>query len=330
MSKNLQHDLTAEINRALEQLSLPQEPASLYEPIRYTLELGGKRIRPYLTLLASGMCGGSIEKAMPAALAIEVLHNFTLIHDDIMDQADIRRGKPSVHAKWDEATAILSGDAMFGKAYELLNAYGEDEHIPKITFLNILKSFQYAVRTVCEGQALDMDFVGLEQVSVEDYIRMIEGKTSALLSSALEMGALSAGAGEEEVKHLFNAGREMGIAFQIQDDLLDVTADPEKFGKKPGGDIYEGKKTYLSILALQKSDNDQAEKINAILRKSTVRDEEVEWLINLYEELNILTETRNLIDSYYLSAFGQLNYFETSAHKSEIEKLLTFLKERDH
>jgi geranylgeranyl diphosphate synthase type II len=330
LNSSLQHDLTSQINRALEQLSLPEEPASLYEPIRYTLDLGGKRIRPYLTLLAAGMCGGSTEKAMEAALSIEILHNFTLIHDDIMDQADIRRGEPSVHVRWDEATAILSGDAMFGRAYELLNAYGEDDSISKSTYHKLLKSFQYAVRTVCEGQALDMDFVSSESVSIDDYIKMIEGKTSALLSSALEMGALTAGADEEKVNRLFHAGRDMGIAFQIQDDLLDATADPEKFGKKAGGDIYEGKKTYLSILALQRAKPQDSVRIQSILHKPVVSESEVEWIIQLYHDLGILSETQKLIDSYYLSAFGHLNTFESSAYKTEIEKLLTFLKERDH
>lgn len=329
MKQTLQQNLSALIQEGIDSISLPNQPELLYEPIRYTLDLGGKRIRPLLCMLSCGICGGIVDNALPSALAIEVLHNFTLIHDDIMDQAEIRRGHPSVYKKWDEATAILSGDAMFGKAYELLNFYGIEDAYTKTEFLSIHKSFQYAVKTVCEGQALDMQFVSTDEVSIELYLQMIIGKTSALLSSAMEMGALSAH-DNTNAETLFEIGKQLGIAFQIQDDLLDVIADPKKFGKKAGGDIYEGKKTYLSLLALERGNNEQNAVLNKVLSSSSNSDGDVKKVIDLYKELNVIDDTITEIDSHYNKAMAAINNFDDSDYKSELIKLLLFLKNREY
>lgn len=268
-------DLQTIVSQALLQRNFPAEPSNLYDPIRYFLKIGGKRLRPVLTLLATDLFGKKIEGSISAALAIEVFHNFTLMHDDIMDDAPLRRGKDTVHKKWNTNIAILSGDAMLIMAYQLL----AENHSSKLS--EILHVFNKMAFEVCEGQQLDMDFGNSPLVAEADYLHMIRLKTSVLLGAALEIGALIGGADLKERALIYEFGVKMGIAFQLQDDLLDVYGDPEKFGKQVGGDIIENKKTFLLINAIRlarekgeekeledwinpKTNYDIKEKINAV------------------------------------------------------------------
>lgn len=331
MSKtDLQKYLLAKIEKGLQELDLPREPETLYKPYRYALSVGGKRIRPMLTFLACGLCEGDLDDAQPAALAVEVLHNFTLVHDDIMDSADTRRGEPSVFKKWNENTAILSGDVMFADAYRQLGVYGQNDAFSKEEYAAIHQVFSKAIITVCEGQALDMEFVDRKQVKHEEYIEMIAGKTAALLSAALEMGAIAAHASSQKREELHELGYEMGIAFQIQDDLLDAIADPEKFGKRPGGDIFEGKKTYLTILALERANEEQSALIQDTLNDDDPEIEKVDRVLSIMEELNVLKDVAEEIDQHYKKAFELLNKFTSSEYQQELENLLIFLQNRDH
>lgn len=303
---------------------------SLYAPYRYALEVGGKRIRPFLGILAAGMYGGTIEAAMPAALAVEILHNFTLVHDDIMDCAETRRGKPSVFKKWNENTAILSGDEMFAGAMEQLNYYGKSEEYSKQEYFALNQCFLSAITEVCEGQALDMEFVERQRVSLEEYIQMITGKTAALLAASLKMGAITAHANEQQQQHLAELGKEMGIAFQIQDDYMDATANPEKFGKKPRGDIFEGKKTYLTILALERANELQQKTIMNTLNSTKPSEQEVSLVLSIMEELKVFDDTAREINRRYQNVFSMMDSFPESIYKKELENLLIFLQNRDH
>jgi geranylgeranyl diphosphate synthase type II len=327
---DLHKKLYTYIEKGISELNIPDVPESLYVPYSYTMGLGGKRIRPFLVLLSCGICGGKIEEALPSALAVEILHNFTLVHDDIMDSADTRRGQPSVVKKWDQNIAILSGDVMFADAFKQLEFYGSSNSFSKENYVEIHKAFTEATITVCEGQALDMDFVERSDVDHFEYIEMIKGKTSALLACSLKMGAVSAHATQEQSNSLFSLGMEMGIAFQIQDDLLDATADPEKFGKRVCGDIYEGKKTYLTILALERANEHQKEIIEKVLADVTPSAEDVETVLKIMKDLNVISDIKKEVDQHYLNAINSLDLFDDSEYKQELKNLLIFLKNRDH
>ncbi|XWN38317.1 MAG: polyprenyl synthetase family protein [Balneola sp.] len=327
---DLQKKLYNYIEKGISELQIPENPESLYVPYSYTMDNKGKRIRPYLVLLSSGICNGRIEDALPSALAVEVLHNFTLVHDDIMDSADTRRGKPSVFKKWDQNTAILSGDVMFADAFKQLEYYGRNENFSKSEYFEIHKTFTEATVTVCEGQALDMDFVNRTDVNHFEYIEMIKGKTSALLASSLKMGAISAHATQDQSNSLFDLGIEMGVAFQIQDDLLDATADPDKFGKRVCGDIYEGKKTYLTILALERSNQRQRKTIENVLADPNPNKESVETVLDLMKDLNVISDIENEVREHYENAINSLNFFDESEYKQQLKNLLIFLQNRDH
>lgn len=224
---------------------IEKKPESLYDPVHYILQLGGKRLRPLLTLLSAQMYGSTIEKALDASLAVEVFHNFTLLHDDIMDDADLRRGKETVHVKWDVNTGILSGDAMLIMAYRLFNSYDPQ------TFYELNQVFSATALEVCEGQQYDVDFETRDDVTIDEYIEMIRLKTSVLLGCALQMGAIIAGGSKEEQQKIYDYGIHLGIAFQLMDDYLDAFGDPATFGKEVGGDIRENKKTYLYLKSLE-------------------------------------------------------------------------------
>ena len=263
------------IESELEQLNFPERPTSLYEPQRYIISSSGKRIRPVLALMGCGLCGEEIEKAIPAALAVELVHNFTLIHDDIMDQAEVRRGSPSVHIRWDESTAILSGDSLFVQAILQLQKLSPDADYKQAN-----KIFLEGINHVCEGQALDMEFERRMDVSTDEYLEMISGKTAALLSVSLQLGGLAANASHDQLGQLRQLGESLGLAFQVQDDLMDVTADPEKFGKKRGGDISEGKKTFLMVKTLESCDRSEREWLTGSLKERPLQSQDIQNVLN--------------------------------------------------
>lgn len=329
ISTDIQQQISELVEEQFNKLNLPQHPESLYEPVRYMLSLGGKRIRPYFTLSGCGLCDGPIEEAIPAAIAIELLHNFTLLHDDIMDSASTRRGEPSVFKKWDASTAILSGDAMYAWAFEQLQHYGEKEEFSKAQYFSILNIFLDSAKTVCEGQAYDLDFETEPFVSLEDYSQMIQGKTAALIIGSFKMGGIVADASPEEMDQLEAIGNHVGIGFQIQDDLLDVQADPDKFGKKLGGDIFEGKKTYLSILALQRGTREQQQQLHQIFENTTVSRNDVKKVIDLYRQLGVIEATQKTIEKHYNEAIEQIELFDGNPYKSDLKTFLLNLKNRE-
>jgi geranylgeranyl diphosphate synthase, type II len=289
------------VNARIANNSYSKYPEELYDPLDYIMSLGGKRMRPVLVLLAHHLYSDDHEFALDAALAVETFHNFSLIHDDIMDEAPIRRGKPTVHEKWNHNTAILSGDVMLVKAYELLANYPADLLAP------LIKLFNKTATEVCEGQQIDMLFETQLNVTVEEYLKMIELKTAVLLACSLEMGALIANAPKDEALSLYEFGRLMGIAFQLQDDYLDVYANPEKFGKQVGGDIIANKKTFLWIEAHRLANAQQLSVLKHWESISVFKAEEkVEAITQIYNELAIPTLTQQIINDYANKAFGIL------------------------
>lgn len=234
-----------DVNKEILKLDWEREPKGLYAPIAYTLAAGGKRVRPQLAIIASQMFGGKDEDVLPAALALEIFHNFTLLHDDVMDHAEVRRGRPTVHIQWNENTAILSGDQM------MIEAYTQLSKVPTHTLARVLQLFNQMATEICEGQQYDVDFEQKNNVSIDEYLMMIRLKTSVLLANALQIGAYIAGATEEEQRALYQFGIKIGLAFQIQDDILDVWGDPKTFGKAIGGDIACNKKTFVYLQAMR-------------------------------------------------------------------------------
>ncbi|MBR2976445.1 MAG: polyprenyl synthetase family protein [Alistipes sp.] len=286
---------------ALQQMQTPEEPKLLYTPIIYSMSGGGKRLRPVLLLLTAEAFGGDVAKAMPAALAVEVFHNFTLLHDDIMDNAAVRRGKPSVFAKWGGNVAILSGDAMLITAYKLLASLGA-ELLPRVIHL-----FNEMALEVCEGQQYDMDFESMQRVSVEEYILMIERKTSALLSGSAMIGATLAGAADEDIRKIYRFATELGLAFQLQDDMLDSYGD-EALGKKIGGDILEGKQTYLMVQAMERADREQREVLRTTHKCAELSDaEKIARVKALYDLLDVKHATEQQIELRFERALSILD-----------------------
>ena len=279
------------IEAALAAVSYPQRPEGLYEPIAYTLSSGGKRLRPTLLLLAYGLYRDDVDRALPAALAIETYHNHTLLHDDLMDHADVRRGRPTVHRKWDANTAILSGDEMLILAFRHL--LKQDVEGDAARLQQLLSLYADTMQEICEGQQYDMNFEHADDVSVEQYIEMIRLKTSVLLACALKAGALIAGAPEEDADLLYRFGERVGLAFQLQDDYLDCYGDPAVFGKAIGGDIRCGKKTFMLISALQRANDEQR---SALLSRDPAQ------VIPLYNALGIPQLCREKIEEMYAQA----------------------------
>ncbi len=291
-----------DINQAIEQLNWKREPYGLYEPIEYTLSTGGKRLRPQLALLGSRLFGGKDEDVLPAALALEVFHNFTLLHDDVMDKAAVRRGRPTVHVRWDDNTAILSGDQMLIEAYKLLSDI-KDDKLPKV-----LRLFNEMATGICEGQQYDMEFEQREDVSIDEYINMIRLKTSVLLGYALQIGAYIAGASDKEQEDIYEAGVNLGIAFQIQDDLLDIYGNPDTFGKATGGDILCGKKTYMLLSAMNKADNETRKTLKELITNDTIgAEEKIKRVKDIYGLLNTREEAEKAINSYTRKAKDTLS-----------------------
>jgi len=296
----------------LESQKFSRDPKNLYEPIDYILQLGGKRIRPMLTLIASDIFSGDYKQALPAALAVEVFHNFTLVHDDIMDDAPLRRGNETVHEKWNINTAILSGDAM------LILAYQYFENYEPVVFQKLAQLFSKTALEVCDGQQLDVDFETRNDVTIDEYIKMITLKTSVLVAAALKMGAIVAKADEDQAQHLYDYGLNLGIAFQLQDDYLDTFGDPESFGKQVGGDIIENKKTYLYLKALEVSNpNDKENLLNLYNGKEKNNSEKIDIVSTIFRNNNIPEETFKLIEYYTNKAFESLDHLNISEQQKQ-------------
>lgn len=286
------------VNKAIENLKLPANPAGLYDPIRYTLDCGGKRLRPVLTLATCEAMGKDPMSSIHQAIAIEMFHNFTLLHDDVMDNADVRRGRPTVHKKWNEETAILSGDAMLTTSTMLL-AIKAGDHLP-----SALDLFNGTAMNIYEGQQLDMDFETRLDVSVEEYMEMIRLKTSVLLGCACGMGALMADAPFETQLQFFNYGVNLGLAFQLQDDYLDTYGNPATFGKAIGGDILNDKKTWLLIMALKE---DKTGEIKNLIGKSVSPEEKIAKVRAVYDRLDLPERIHELIRAYVDTAISCLD-----------------------
>lgn len=279
-----------------------QEPKELYEPVNYILSLGGKRLRPLLALMGCELFDTNITKALPIATTVEIFHNFTLLHDDIMDAAPLRRGKPTVHARYGINTGILSGDVMLIYAYAFLNK------IPDAVLAQKLHTiFNQMAIEVCEGQQYDMNFETRNDVTIPEYIRMIELKTSVLIAAAFQMGALVGGADDEVARHLYEFGRNVGIAFQIQDDILDTFGDPEKFGKKVGGDIIQNKKTFLVLKSYELADATLSDSLHQLMNTPTTDEfEKIAAVKNIFNTLNVREQAEKEMNQFLNIAFQHI------------------------
>lgn len=301
----------------------PEQPSTLYDPNEYFLQLGGKRIRPVACLMGNEMFETIRTETWEVATAIELFHNFTLIHDDIMDRSPLRRGMATLHEKYDEPTAILAGDVMLVVAYDHLNKVGKEE-LPRLLHL-----FNRTAREVCEGQQMDMDFEKRSAVSLTEYIRMIELKTSVLLAASLQMGAILGGAGDRNQQLLYEFGRKLGIAFQVQDDYLDAFGDPAKFGKQVGGDIKKNKKTFLLIKALENASPAQRQELDNLLAGQA--DDKVDRVLQIFRDTGVDAWAMELRGRYYEEAMQHLEDIAVlSARKEPIKELARFLIEREH
>ena len=314
MIQELQNKISQEIERLSAEFSIP--PSELYEPIRYTLSLGGKRVRPLLVLFGCDLFMGKAEEAVPAALAIELFHTFTLVHDDIMDNAPLRRNQPTVHQKWNASTAILSGDVMLVKAYGLIG---------KSKMCNaILPVFSEMAEKVCEGQQWDLNYEKLDKISVPQYFKMIELKTAVLIAASLKIGAIIGGAAAEDAKHLYEFGKNTGLAFQLQDDLLDVYGEEEKFGKQKGGDIISNKKTFLLLKAVELSSlngykkEELAQWLNFHPKNEKESKEKVEAVKAIYDFTNVKKITETEIQSLHQKAIHSIEKVSAPAEKKKL------------
>lgn len=305
-------ELQVLIQKAVEKIDFPPYPAKLYEPISYILDLGGKRMRPALLLMACDLFEGDVEKAMAPALAIEVFHNFTLMHDDIMDKAPLRRGKTTVHERWNANTAILSGDVMLIEGYKLIMQV--EDHLLR----TILTIFNKTAVGVCEGQQLDMEFEVRDDVNISEYMEMIRLKTAVVLGGALKIGALVGGADMKNADLLLEFGENLGLAFQLQDDILDVYGDPEKFGKQVGGDILSNKKTYLLIKTLELANNENKAELNNWLALTKYdAAEKVSAVTAIYNAVNVRQHAETEMHNYADKAFKALDELALPAEKKE-------------
>lgn len=314
------------ISKRLNGMANHQVPPELYEPVSYCMDLGGKRMRPLMVLLGSELFGGEVELAMPAAIGMELFHNFTLMHDDIMDNAPIRRGKPSVHERWNRNTAILSGDVMFAMAYR--NMF----QVPDDKLREVLALFNKTVIEVCEGQQYDMNFESMKHVSESEYLEMIRLKTAVLPAACLQTGAMIAGASREEAERLYRFGELVGIAFQLKDDWLDVYGDEKVFGKKSGGDIIANKKTWLYIKALELSDPSQKKSLlEAFSNNTTDPDEKIRNVKGIYDVLGIGARALARMEEYHDKAFEALDQIEVpDENKRNLISLVRSLFSRDN
>lgn len=306
------------INRAVANIEYPQTPFGLYEPVKYQLDMGGKRVRPLLTLMACDMFGGDVNSAISPALGLEIFHNFTLLHDDVMDKAEIRRGRPTVHIAWSENTAILSGDAM------QIIATQKVCDAPANVHKEVLDLYNKTALEICEGQQYDMEFENRDDVTVEEYINMIRLKTAVLIGCALKMGAIIAEAAPEQSEALYKFGENIGLAFQLQDDYLDVYGDAKTFGKKIGGDILNNKKTYMLISAMTLAKGEIKEMLVSLL-EGPQDDNKIEQVTAIYSELGIDKMAREKISEYSQKA---LTYLNGIPNNEELKAFANSLTER--
>ena len=314
-------ELIEKFNQDFDTQHFPSQPATLYEPSEYFLKIGGKRIRPVLCLLGNELFSDLHPDAFLAAKAVELFHNFSLVHDDMMDEASLRRGQPTVHTKYDANTALLVGDIMVIRAYEYLQPI-QSNHLSKILGL-----FNQTAREVCEGQQLDMDYAKKATVTIDEYIHMITLKTSVLLAASLEMGAIIGGAGENNCKHLYEFGKKLGIAFQIQDDYLDAFGDASLFGKDAGGDIKQNKKTFLLIRALETANPAQLKTLNALLASDPA--DKVDQVLDIFRACKVDAWAEDLKQKYMQEALEHLEAIAVvSARKKPLIDLANYLMNR--
>jgi geranylgeranyl diphosphate synthase type II len=314
-------ELIEKFNQDFDTQHFPSQPATLYEPSEYFLKIGGKRIRPVLCLLGNELFSDLHPDAFLAAKAVELFHNFSLVHDDMMDEASLRRGQPTVHTKYDANTALLVGDIMVIRAYEYLQPI-QSNHLSKILGL-----FNQTAREVCEGQQLDMDYAKKATVTIDEYIHMITLKTSVLLAASLEMGAIIGGAGENNCKHLYEFGKKLGIAFQIQDDYLDAFGDASLFGKDAGGDIKQNKKTFLLIRALETANPAQLKTLNALLASDPA--DKVDQVLDIFRACKVDAWAEDLKQKYMQEALEHLESIAVvSARKKPLIDLANYLMNR--
>lgn len=291
-----------------------KEPSNLYGPIHYILQIGGKRLRPVLTLMTCEIFNGDVKEAYDAALAIEIFHNFTLVHDDIMDSAPIRRGFETVHKKWDVNTGILSGDAMLIMAYQCFENY------EPVVYQKLMKLFSKTALEVCEGQQLDVDFESSNDVTIPKYLKMITYKTSVLVAAAMKMGAIIAKVEDDKAEKIYDFGLNLGIAFQLQDDYLDTFGDESLFGKQIGGDIYENKKTFLYLKAIEVCSTEDKEKLINFYASREQNNTKVKEVTRIFEDNNIPEITKNEIAFYTNMAFKELENLDMANEKKELLK----------
>lgn len=312
-------ELQNKISDSLKNLPLYGQPKGLYQPITYTLEQGGKRIRPLFVLISNQMFGGNATDALPAAVAIEIFHNFTLLHDDIIDRAPLRRGYETVYQKWNTNTAILSGDTMFAIAYGEL-AKSKPELLP-----GLMKVFTKTAIEVCEGQQFDIDFEEQENVKLDDYLNMIQLKTAVLLAASLKIGAIIAGVAEDDAERIYNFGINLGIAFQLQDDLLDAYGDQHVFGKQTGGDIAANKKTVLYLKAIEKADVETTIELNRYFSSNGFSAEEkVKKVMAIFNKLDVKPETEMLINEYFNSSIQLLDEISIPEENKQVLREMAY------
>jgi geranylgeranyl diphosphate synthase type II len=316
-------ELSGEFAAFFQASHFPEEPSTLYGPAEYFLGIGGKRIRPVCCLMGNELFDDINPDTWQVATAIELFHNFSLIHDDIMDKAPLRRGMETVHTRYSEPTALLAGDVMLVVAYDYLNKI-KSPHIHRIIHL-----FNRTAKEVCEGQQLDMDFEKIEQVSIASYLKMIELKTSVLLAASLQLGAILGGAGEGNQQHIYQFGRSLGIAFQVQDDFLDAFGDPGKFGKQVGGDIMANKKTFLLIRAMESANETKRSELKELLKTNSPH--KVESVLSIFREFGVDEWAREIKEQYVANAFQHLNDIAVvSKRKEPLKELARFLVQRDY
>lgn len=322
---NQLNELQAYYQAYAKQHPFENEPKGLYEPVDYILSIGGKQLRPLMLLMTCKLFSEDLEKALPAAYAIEIFHNFTLVHDDIMDAAPLRRGKTTVHHKWNTNTGILSGDVMLIYAYEYLRK------VDNTILSEVLRIFNQVAIGVCEGQQYDVDFETMETVTIPQYIKMIELKTSVLVAGAMQIGALIGGANETDAYHLGEFGRNIGIAFQLQDDILDTYGDPEKFGKKVGGDIAQNKKTFLVLKSLELADEATAKNLSQLLSIQPENEtQKIEAVTAIFDSLNIRTYANQEKETYRDLAYQHLKAVQISeSAKQLLYDFAQFLVQRE-